>query len=186
MRRWLPVGLAVLLCLGLPGAAAPQQDDLPIARADEARVLCGLPGVEVLIEQVRPDATRDGLTQDDLRTEVELTLRQSGIRVLTEKEDGETPGNPTLYLNVNCVKVEDAPCYAYSQTLELQENVHLERARPDGQHLLVIGAGVWKRGSTGFIGLLPFAAGIKEVVKAEAEQFCNDYLAANPKPAAQP
>ena len=45
------------------------------ANPDQRESLRGLPGVQVLIEDIRPDAQADGLSQEAIRTAVELILR---------------------------------------------------------------------------------------------------------------
>jgi hypothetical protein len=57
----------------------------------------GLQGVEVIVE-VDPDVERLGLTRQQLQADVELQLRQAGIRVLTHKERFTAPGQPSLYI----------------------------------------------------------------------------------------
>jgi hypothetical protein len=54
--------------------------------------------VEVSVEYVSPEVERLGLTRQQLQADVELQLRQAGIRVLTQKERFTTPGQPSLYV----------------------------------------------------------------------------------------
>ena len=58
--------------------------------------LQGLKGVHVVVEDLDPDVERDGLTQKQFRTDVELRLRKGGIRVLTREQRRTTPGHPYL------------------------------------------------------------------------------------------
>jgi hypothetical protein len=45
--------------------------------------LRGLQGVEVMVEDVDPEAERDGLTRNQLQVIVESELRKAGIKLLT-------------------------------------------------------------------------------------------------------
>jgi hypothetical protein len=49
-------------------------------------ILAGLDGVTVVVEAVGPEAEKYGLTEQLLRTDTELRLRQNGIRVLTDEQ----------------------------------------------------------------------------------------------------
>lgn len=60
---------------------------------DRKHLLTGLEGVQVLVEDVNPKAEKYGLTQHLLQTEVELRLRQHGIRILTDGEFEEVLQN---------------------------------------------------------------------------------------------
>src|SRR5262245_13145730 len=66
--------------------------------------LRGLHGVTVVIETIAPDAQKDGLTEDAVRTAVELILRSSGIRVFTWSENKETLSSPALFVNIYTLK----------------------------------------------------------------------------------
>src|ERR671924_598657 len=60
--------------------------------------LRGLPGVRVLLTDLNPDAERDGLIKSEVQMDVELRLRNAGIRVLTEEEWHKVPRAPMLYV----------------------------------------------------------------------------------------
>src|SRR5262245_50071404 len=63
--------------------------------------LRGLHGVRVVVEAMEPNIERDGLTRQQILTDVELRLRKSGIRVLTREERQRAPGQPWLYVRVS-------------------------------------------------------------------------------------
>ena len=48
---------------------------------DQREILRGIHGIQVIVEQITPDAEKYGLTQQLLQTDTELRLRQNGIRV---------------------------------------------------------------------------------------------------------
>jgi len=137
--------------------------------------LRGLTGVAIIVESIREEIERDGLTSEQIQTDVELRLRKAGIRVLSEKERAETPGIPLLYVNVNVLKVKDAFLYAYSIHVALQQLVLLER------NTKISGlATTWDTGSVGTEGE-SHLRDIRGGVADDVDKFINAYLAVNPK-----
>lgn len=59
---------------------------------DPRQSLKGLQGIGVVISPIDPDFERDGLSKDQIQTDVELQLRKVGIKVLTKDEMGKTQG----------------------------------------------------------------------------------------------
>ena len=93
------IGLVVLGGLiGLP-ALGSCADDGDLARA----TLRGLQGVYVLIEDMKPDIERAGLTTQQLHTDVEGQLRHAGIPVLTKDQAFRLQGAPYVYVYVHLV-----------------------------------------------------------------------------------
>jgi hypothetical protein len=90
------IGLAVLwACPGLAGIAS-WAVDYETTRA----TLRGVVGVQVVVEDVSPDAERYGLNRQQFQTGAELQLRQAGLPVLTKAERFGIPGAPWLYVNI--------------------------------------------------------------------------------------
>ncbi len=71
MRLWIKIPVLTLLVSVLGFA---QKDAT-------TRSLSGLKALEVLIEKLDPDIERDGLSREQLRTDIELRLRRAGIRL---------------------------------------------------------------------------------------------------------
>ena len=150
---------------------SPALSDTPRERA----TLAGLTGVEVAVEPMDPDAEKDGLAQSTLRTDVELTLRQAGIRVLTSDGRLAAPGMPYLYLSVGTAKNEPG-FYAYDIDLELKQEVRLTRNPAITSMATTWSAPGWV-GAVGSRNLSKVREGVRDVL----DQFLNAYLAANPK-----
>src|ERR1700686_187081 len=108
---------AVVLFLLASTAAVPSAAQTEPERDS----LKGLTGVYVLIEDLPNDATQAGLTTDTFRTDVELRLRRSGIKVLGREELFRTPGEPRLYSNVNVLCDRSGIC-AYSVSVSFQQD----------------------------------------------------------------
>src|SRR5438128_12486274 len=93
------VGLAVLWgIIGLSVSRSGAQDS-ELSRA----TLRGLPGVEVIVANLKPEVERAGLTKEQLQTDVELQLRKAGIRVFTSEESRRVQGQPWLYVEVHAL-----------------------------------------------------------------------------------
>src|SRR2546425_3316356 len=99
----LVVGLVFWTAAVSRVSAETAEERQTVEKAEEGarETLRGLKGVGVVVERVSPDAERDGLTQSQLQTDVELRLRKAGIPALTQEECRATPGHPFLYVNVN-------------------------------------------------------------------------------------
>jgi hypothetical protein len=177
--------VVLVLVLLLPGVSH--------ALTDEQKVLVGLKGIEVVIEEISPEAERLGLTRNQIQVDVELRLRKAGVRVLTKEEILETPGMPWLYVNLTIMFDKDFPIAAFSQQVELKEYVTLDRpgtmpsAAEDIAKKYGIGIPgfrtrgvIWDKSSTGTVGNKMIRA-LRETVDDEVDKFINDYLAANPK-----
>ena len=165
----------VLAALTLLSAAAVSplvgQGDNDGTRA----TLAGLTGVYVLVEHIDDDAQRDGLDTLQVRTDVEVKLRQAGIRVLSEEEMLATAGVPYLYINIQTAK-NRLSVYAFSVRIELHEAATL--IRKSSMRVL---ATTWS--SPGLIGTVGSQklVSVREDVRDQTDQFINAYLAANPK-----
>jgi len=143
-------------------------------RSFKQSLLKGLKGVNVTAEDINPKMKTIGLTKEILQTDVELQLRRSGIRVLSEKEWFETENAPQLYINITGGIWEDALVY-YNVAVEYKENVSLVRKQKTQCF-----ATIWEEGGTSSVGVNDALKSIREGVQQVVDTFCNDYLAANP------
>jgi len=168
-RRWKP--WMTVLTLMVVNVCPVLAVDSPVER----ETLTGLTGVHVVVEEMNPAAEKDGLTEFTLQMDVELKLRQAGIRVLTSGERLVAPGNPYLYLRVGTIKNEMG-LYAFDTDLELRQEVRLTR-NPAITSL----AATWSaRGRIGSIGSRNLPS-VRDSVRDQVDEFLNAYLAANPK-----
>jgi hypothetical protein len=128
--------------------------------------LRGLNGINVSIENIREEIVKLGLTEDSIRTDVELKLRLSGIRVLSTEEWVKEPGNPYLYVYVHVVRGKEA-VYIYNISVEMIQDVTLVRS----PSVRCMGE-TWK---TGFLGLALELRQIREAIKDPIDEFINAY-----------
>ena len=66
-----------------------------------------------------------GLTEDILRTDVELKLRLAGIKILSIEEQLKTLGMPWLYLNINTLTLPSGVLFSWTVFLHLRQEVDL-------------------------------------------------------------
>jgi hypothetical protein len=145
----------------------------------DRKSLGGLQGIGVVVEDLQPDAERDGLTKSQIKTDVELKLRQAGIRVLTIEESFKVPGSPYLYVNVNTSKNDVLygafSTYAFSLQVVLKQDVTLARDSD-----LKVSATTWETHTLGTVAANNLQD-TRRVLGDVIDRFINDYLAENPK-----
>jgi hypothetical protein len=174
--RFLAVGVIAVLMVTRPALSVPQDGETSVSiYAPDG--LKGLAGVYVLVEDVNREAEADRLRREEIQTDVELKLRQSGIQGLTYEEALKTPGLPQLSVIVNAMKTKDASMYAYTASVELLETVTLQR----NPKIKIGGASTWKTPS--IVGVIPASrvSDLRADVKDMVDKFCNAWLTANPK-----
>ena len=137
--------------------------------------LRGISGVGVVVEDIGPDASADGLSQDAIRTAAELILRSKGIKVLTSVERTRLGSAPYLYVNVNTLK-EELGLYAYAVNVDLKQVVGLlsiKNARAWGA--------TWSASVIGAVGETNLHQVIADAVEPLVKDFANDFLLVNPR-----
>jgi hypothetical protein len=122
MKR-IGISLTLFALALFPGAGASGAED---TNTHGASAMKGITGVEILIERVGVGGAKIGLTEEAIRTDVELKLRSAGMRVLTSEED--LPGNPALVVAVNITDSASAASVSFT----LVQDVLLERTRMYG------------------------------------------------------
>ena len=139
----------------------------------------GLKGVYVVVENVEEEARKYGLTKEVLQKDVELRLRQSGIPVLSKEElNSDThPASPILDVYVDLLVDPNLLFVCGNVSVTLSQKAIL--VGPPS-YRLYCGCITWSKDTLFLGGLLRFGE-IRETVKELVDQFCNDYLAVNPK-----
>jgi hypothetical protein len=169
MKRLFTAGLFLLLCLTLPVARAA---DNQYSR----RSLRGLGAVYVVVEDLDADATETGLTVADLQTDVELRLRQAGVKVV----DNGTASH--LYVNVQMMPwrwANHTPANGISMALQLELDQSVTLARDPS--IWLPSAATW---SVSMLAVSPPSNArhdCRDRVKDLVDMFLNAYLEQNPK-----
>lgn len=123
--------------------------------------LRGIKTVQVFVEGLNENDKQDGLSENRLRTDVEIRLRQNGIKVVKDTAESY------LYLDVLVLK-HDIGIYVYNIKLELWQEVSLTR-KPD---IKIIGT-TWIRGSLGYAGSEVFVDTVRKSVADKVDEFIN-------------
>ncbi len=164
MRYIVMAMIMVLTCLELSTAQAAEEY--------ERESLRGLQEVEVLIEDIHPDAQADGLSVEDVRSAVELILRSSGIQVITRTESFKTPAASYLYVKISTFKSKFT--YAVNVNVTLRQQVSLVH-KP--QHTMP--AATWENSYIAIVGHSKFRKVISEAVEPLVKEFTYDFLTVN-------
>lgn len=137
--------------------------------------LRGISEVAVIVEEISPDASADGLSQDAIRTAAELILRSKGILVLTNIDRTRLGSAPYLYININTLK-EELGVYAYAVNVDLKQVVGL---------LSMKGAqawgATWSASVVGAVGETNVRQIIADGVEPLVKDFAHDFLSVNPR-----
>ena len=135
--------------------------------------LRGMFGLGLVIEEVSPDASADGLSQEAIRTTVEQALRSKGIRLLTERT--RSGSSPYLYINVNTLK-EELGLYAYTVTVDLKQLVGLLSMKNKKTW-----GTTWSASVIGMVRQENVNQIITDAVESLAKDFIDDFIAVNPR-----
>ena len=142
------------------------------------QTMTGLQGVNVMVEDLQPNmqkyARKFGLTQEQLKRDVEQKLQKSGITILTQENWLKTLGRPVLYVNINTHEYEKY-WYAYDIKVELKQIVYME-ANPKVKTL----ASTWSISMTGIANIGTLNT-IRDSLGSLVNRFIDAYLSANTK-----
>jgi hypothetical protein len=177
--------LTFALLLTLSGSGYSGQQPRRQLEENGRESLRGLSGVFVRVS-ICPDddfaRSSGGLWScEQIKTWIELRLRQSGITVVSSEKDTR-PGFGILNVAVGTM----ADVAARSRTGETLADIFIIHCRliqgvrlsrnPDQ----FVSATTWSMRETGFLGRARSAA-LKDYVLGEIDEFINDFLATNPK-----
>lgn len=148
----------------------------------DRQMLKGLSSVDVHVigppEQVR---NAFGISSYDLATQVELKLRQAGLRVI-KKTDSTVPPLLTVIVNSTIPDSNDPPVYAVSIDVDLSQigrlvpNVKVARLPERLPYV-----GTWHCNRVYLYGREAAQVHFKQCVLGIIDEFLNDYIAENPK-----
>jgi hypothetical protein len=131
--------------------------------------LRGIKGVYVVIESIEPEIENLGLTQAQIRADVEAKLREASITIAPDFQRGL----PAVYLYVQVLRPEKINRLFYSISLSLLQNVVLERD-----------PNVKTNTDTWLVRVLGMSSGteaIRSDIRSLLDQFIEEYRKANQK-----
>ncbi len=147
----------------------------PEVREAELSVLRGLKGVFVSVDELCKDIKEAGLAEKDILELVQSRLQKENVRVLSKEEVLQVRGRPNICIVAKINKDRDSDLYAVSISLQLREDVFLERE--SGGHM---SSCVSRQVSE--LGLCRRAE-LKERIKNDvarcAERFAKEFVSAN-------
>jgi len=171
VRSCLIVG--VLMLAHISNALAAGSDSMQAT-------LAGLTGVYLVVERNDPVAVEDGLKLSTIKADIEIRLRGTGIRLLSEAERLLAPDSPSLYLRMHSLKNVDAPFYAYCIVLELAQRVKL--VRDPGLSGVAV---TWESRGMVHASGAPNPLSVRREARDRVDEFIHAYRTANEKQADQ-
>lgn len=160
------------------GPSVKEEKGIPSAifYSDQKESLRGLQGLFILVEPLTPEIEKAGISRNQFKQEVELKLRQAGLRVFNEGQGMEDPARPYLYINLNAYSWREEVIYGYSLKVDLNQLVFLNRDPKIG----CFGT-TWYSGSAGIIGANKLKGFLRTELADLIDKFINDYKAVNPR-----
>jgi hypothetical protein len=144
--------------------------------ADKRDTLRGLREVSVLVEYLPDDVEREGLSLEHLKRDIEVRLRQAGLRVLTISEIANSPGAPYLYVAVYPLTGPSLNFNGYAIGLTLKQLVQLSR-NPTTEFF----ATTWEGPAPPSSLSAPSVFDIRTRISDAVGRFIIDYQAVNPR-----
>ena len=144
--------------------------------ADKRDTLRGLRVISVLVEYLPDDVEREGLNRAYLQHDIEMRLRQAGLRVLTISEIAHSPGAPYLYIAVYPITGPSVNFNAYAISLILKQLVQLSW-NPTIELFATTWEGPGHPSSLSTRSIFDIRTRISDAVRV----FIIDYQAVNPK-----
>ncbi|MFH1902862.1 MAG: hypothetical protein ABIK20_02245 [Candidatus Omnitrophota bacterium] len=142
----------------------------------------GLKEVAVFVENIDPEAIKDGLNKEQIKTDVELRLREAGIKVVPVEKCLNLPTSPYLYVIVNTVKFVSGLEYVYGTSVQLKQVVVLKRKKPAKLPTAYLWATTWEKSDgVGITWVEDLVGNVREHINDKVDAFISDYLAENPK-----
>jgi hypothetical protein len=150
---------------------------VPGQLSDKVQSLKGIPPFAVLVESLNEHAKTIGMTEQAIKTTVELRLRTLGVPV-TSHASRDTP---YLYVNVNAICETDKIVCVFNIDISFYQRVFLyaDDVYPQRSQATVWAA-TWDAGGIVLRGIALFQAH-PQIIQKYTDMFANDYLEANPK-----
>ena len=167
MRTCLVLGVLLALGNASPLRAQSTQQEL-------TKSLRGMATVAVFVSDIDADAAKDGLNKEQLKTTVQLRLRQSAIRVVPEAPADGSHG--VVWIEINTYYLESIRSYNYNARLHVFRNINVVGGEQDTT------ADTWfTPPAMGIVSAADLAKRLRETLTNQADVLANAYLSVNPK-----
>ncbi len=144
---------------------------------NKQRSLTEIKALHVFVQGTSKETKKTGLTMEQIQTDVEVKLKQVGIRVVSEEECARLAGSPVLYVNISARKRKQTAAFVYHIDVGLMQKVTLVR-EPEIRTMSI----TWNKGRLGHCPIKTFVKSARETVGYLMDKFIEDYTVANPKP----
>jgi hypothetical protein len=111
---------AALLAVTLTAASSSPSAQMFVATGRDT--LRGLPGVEVIVEELGPELEGIGLAAAGIRGAVERRLAQGGVTIYRTQQQNASPAKAYLYVHLNALEVPGGTT-AVAAHVELRQTV---------------------------------------------------------------
>jgi hypothetical protein len=138
--------------------------------------LVGVKGICVLINNLPNRAKSTGLTEEQLQTDVELKLRQAGIKVNSWEEYHASEDMAYVFVNITTASHNDSPTIVSRICVNFTQRVRLLRSP-----FTTVLASTWEKSRLCMPAKKEFPEEARKQVKNRMDYFIRDYLKANPK-----
>jgi hypothetical protein len=164
LKTWIMIVLTT--ACALPALAMDNDQTRP--------TLKGIAGVHVVVEDLRLEIEEAGLTRDLIAKLAQDKLGSAGIKILSDEEWRETPGNPWLYIYAHVMRRElvKEKVFIFNIDIELKQKVLLVRIQ-DRQPVF---ATTWSKAILGKSGSLD---DVRMGLELCLEDFIEAYRSAN-------
>jgi len=152
------------------------EDPVEYVKEMQRSTLRGLKGVNILVLGVGEEMAQYGITQQQIQIDVELRLRQAGIKIFPSNELSSLSDRGYLKVWAHIGKYPYSNLFPIYIRAELLQAVWLDRDLLTG-----CSAVTWCTQPGGAILPLNYLGQFREEVAGHISEFINDYLAANPK-----
>ncbi len=133
--------------------------------------LRGLPGVEVLVEDLQPEIEQAGFTGASIQAEVQNQLRARGITVFASQSANVSPAKPYLYIHLNALELPAGQGHVVNVQLHLRQTLRSTVTESN-----IVNAMTWDMEN-----LISLPAGRFQEVRTElrdyVDRFIQDWLA---------
>ncbi|MHC4456609.1 MAG: hypothetical protein ACYS0I_05860 [Planctomycetota bacterium] len=176
VKKCRVLATAAILISGLTILATSVDSVEELNPQENLSYLAGLNGIYVQVESLKQDAKKFGLTEQALQTDVEARLRLNGIKILSQEQWSQTPGQPSLHIEVNVQLREQQQIAAMNLSVKCKQDVLLKR----DPNIVCTGVTTWQRSDV-TLTRVGFVKKVHENIGNYVDEFINDYFAANPR-----
>ena len=142
----------------------------------------GLKEVAVFVEDIEPEAIKDGLSKEKIKNDVELRLREAGIKVVPAEKCLPLPTSPYLYVIVNTVKFLSGLEYVYGTSVQLKQVAVIDRGKKVKPQKASLWVTTWEKSDgVGITFVEELVGNVRAHINEKVDMFISDYLAENPK-----